>query len=242
MEDDAAETACDDDRHLARRAIRRGQHRQRGLCRVTTRFFRIYAGIEQLKAHQRTGVARAGLVLPAVAGDSGAEQTGINAGIAGIQPFAVGDQHMLFAGKQPRGYLHNACGYAARRLIHGTENARALLRIHGQKRRLNRMNIRMRTLSKTDVADGYRRIGHSRGGAFGGAQKPAFAHVTGIDINRAQSVIDAHARTIGTGKRSVFNSSIAQGHGKIARILDKEFGKRAAARQGASDHALAYSR
>ena len=100
----------------------------------------------------------------------------------------------------------------------------------------------MRTLGKTDIADGYRRIGHSRGGAFGGAQKPAFAHVTGIDINRAQSVIDAHARTIGTGKRSVFNSSIAQGHGKIARILDKEFGKRAATRQGASDHALAYSR
>ena len=183
VEDDAAETACDDDRHLARCAIRRGQHRQRGLCRVTTRLFRIYAGIKQLKAHQRTGVARASLVLLAVAGDSGAEQTGINAGIAGIQPFAVGDQHMLFAGKQPRGYLHNACGYVACRPVHGTENARTLLRIHGQKRRLNRMNIRMRTLSKTDVADGYRRIGHSRGGAFGGAQKPAFAHITGIDIN-----------------------------------------------------------
>ena len=128
---------------------------------------------------------------------------------------------MLFAGKQPRGYLHNACGYVACRLVHGTENARTLLRIHGQKRRLDRVNIRMRTLGKTDIADGDRRIGHSRGGAFGSTQKTAFAHVTGVDIDRAQSVIDAHARTIGTGKRSVFNSSIAQGHGKIARILDK---------------------
>ena len=149
---------------------------------------------------------------------------------------------MLLAGEQPRGNLHDVRRHGAGSLVRAAQNVGALLRVHRQERRSDRMDIPVRALGKLDIADGDRRIGHSRGGAVGSAQETVLADVAGININGAQSVIDAHARAVGTGKRGVFNVSIAQRHGKVARILDKDLGERAAARQGAGDNALANSR
>ena len=239
VEDDAAEAARDDHGHFARRAIRRGEHRGGGLSRLAAGLRGIDAAVKQLKAHHRAGVARAGLILPAVAGDGGAEQAGVNARVAGVQPLAVGDEHMLLAGDQPGGNLHDARGNGAGGLIRLTQDVRAARGLHGEERRFDRVDIRMGALGQTHVARGFGRIGHGRRRAIRRAQQAGFAHVAGVDVNGAQTVVDAHACAVRAGERRVFNAPVAQGHGKIAGILDENFGERAAARQRAGKHALA---
>ena len=98
---------------------------------------------------------------------------------------------------------------------------------------------RQYALGQTHIARGLGRIGHGRRRAICRAQQAGFAHVAGVDVNGAQTVVDAHACAVRAGERRVFNASVAQGHGKIAGILDENFGERAAARQRAGKHALA---
>ena len=204
-----------------------------------TGLFGIDATVKELKAHQRAGVAHAGLVFFSVAGDGGTEQAGIHARVAGVQPLAVGDEHVLLAGEQSGGNLHNVGRDGAGRLIRLAQNLRAAGSLHGEERRFDRMNIRVGALGQLDIAHGFGRIGHGRRRAVCRAKQAAFAHIAGIDVDGAQPVIDAHARAIRAGKRRVFDAPVAQRHGKIAGILNKNFGERAAARQRAGENMLA---
>ena len=120
-----------------------------------------------------------------------------------------------------------------------TQDVRAPRGLHGEERRFDRVDIRMDALGQTHIARGLGRIGHGRRRAICRAQQAGFAHVAGVDVNGAQTVVDAHACAVRAGERRVFNAPVAQGHGKIAGILDENFGERAAARQRAGKHALA---
>ena len=146
---------------------------------------------------------------------------------------------MLLAGDQPGGNLHDARGDGAGGLIRLTQDVRAARGLHGEERRFDRVDIRMGALGQAHVARGFGRIGHGRRRAIRRAQQAGFAHVAGVDVNGAQTVVDANACAVRAGERRVFNAPIAQGHGKIAGILDENFGERAAARQRAGKHALA---
>ena len=239
VEDHAAESPGDDHGHLARLAVRRVEHRHGSPRRAAPHGLGIHALAEQLKAHQRTGVVRAGLVLLAGAGHGRAGQPGVGARVAGVQPLAVGDEHMLLAGEQPGLHLRDARGDIARRPVRRAQDVRARLRRHGKGRGLHGVDVGMAALVQHHVAPGAARIGDGGAGALRRAQQPGKRHVAGVDIDGAQAVIDADARAARARGDGVFDPAGAQEHAEAAGILTEDLRKGAPARQCAGEHLLA---
>ncbi len=239
VEDDAAEAARDDHGHLARRAVGRGQHRHgRGRRRLTS-LLGVDALAEELKAHQRAGVLRAGLVFCAVAGDRRAGQAGIDARILRVEALAVGDEHMLLAGDQPRRHLGDRRGDGARRRVRRAQDVGAPLRGDREHALADRMDVLYGRGAEHDVLPRAARVGDGGRRLLRRAQQARFRHLAGVDIDGAQAVIDADARAARARKAGVLDLARAQQHREIPVVLGEDLRERAAAGERPAEHPLA---
>ena len=140
VEDDTAEAVFDDDGHLSGRAGLRVQHGQSGTAGLFRKRFDIQAFDEFI-----SGVCArryvAGLVFASGGGDRRDAQTAAGARIGDIQPFGIGDEHMLHLVSDPGGNLRDFTGERANGAVCKMQHVRLALPLYITGKAVDAVNI-----------------------------------------------------------------------------------------------------
>ncbi len=236
VEDHAAETVVDHDRHDPTGACWRMQHLYRAFRRFTGSLLGVDALVKDFKSQLSARAFGACLILRTVAGYGDHKHTGVYTQIGRIQTLAVRDPYALLAVIVSHNALYHFRVLGEHRLCraHLFDLAGCL---DFRRQELDRINIHIFICFERCSTDPVITLQRARSTPCAGDQ--AFtARIIRIDINTAEAQIYAHTCAVQSSAVYALDFSGAHHEAVVQPVFIKDLGEITAGRQRAVDYVL----